>query len=151
MSGFTINDNFEESWADIEKYVGSLQDRLEDEKTIKTCLKEVGNHIKQNVKRYAPKHSKNPSYSDLNKSEYKHILDDITYVIKKSKSAGQYYVSVKGGKATGYKWLWVNNGHVAKNGTFVQGTHFVDKAEQASADGINQIVDNYIKEAMEKK
>lgn len=151
MGGLTFSDNFEESWSDIERYVGSLQEKLEDEKTIKSCLKSVGEHIKQNVKRYAPKHSQNPSYSDFNKSEYKHILDDITFVVKKSKSAGQYYVSVKGGKTTGYKWLWVNNGHVAQNGTFVQGTHFVDKAEQSSADGINEIVDNYIKEAMEKK
>ena len=61
----------------------------------------------------------------------------------------QYYVSVRGGKWTGYKWLWVNDGHFSQKGNWVKGTHFVDKAEAAADNGINEIVDEYLKEALE--
>lgn len=151
MSGLKASDNFEEVWEDLEKYVGSLQDMLTDESKVKSCLKEIGTTIKQNVTRYAPRPSANPSYSDFKASEYKHIIDDIKFVVKKSKETGQYYVSVRGGKATGYKWLWVNDGHVTQSGDFVQGTHFVDKAEEGSTEAVNKIVDRYIKEALGKK
>lgn len=151
MSGLAFEDNFDECWKDIEIYVGSMLDKITDEKTTKDCLKDIGKHIKENVKRYAPKRSEHPSYSDFKKSEYKHIVDDIKAVVRKSRTTGQYYVSVRGGKTTGYKWLWINNGHVATNGDFIQGTRFVDKAEEASQDGVNQIVDRYIKGALDNK
>lgn len=148
MGGLKIEDDFDESWEDIKKYVSSLQNKIEDENKIKSCLREIGKHIQKYVKQYAPKPSKNPSYSDAGKSNYKHIIDDIKYNVKKSRSNGQYYVSVHGGKWTGYKWKWVNDGHFTTAGTWVSGTHFVDKAEQSSEDGINEIVDKYLKEAL---
>jgi len=150
MSGFKIEDDFQEQWEDIQHYIGSIQDKLEDDNAVKACLREIGNCIKKAVKQYAPKRSQNPSYSDSGKGNYKHIVDDITYNVKKSRSSGQYYVSVHGGKWTGYKWLWVNDGHVATNGTKVPGNHFIDKAEKASEKNVQDIVDKYIKSALEK-
>lgn len=150
MGGFKIEDNFDECWTDIEQYVSEIQDKIGDEQSIKSCLREIGKYIQKAVKQYAPKRSTNPSYSDVSKSEYKHIMDDITYSVKKSRANGQHYVTIKGGKKTGYKWLWVNNGHVAKDGTNIPGNHFVDKAEKASEKGVQDIVDKYIKDALEK-
>lgn len=147
MGSLEFVDDFEEQWSDIEAYVGSLQYKITDEKKLKSCLREIGKHIARFVKQYAPSRTQHPSYSDVGKGEYKHIVDDVKYSVKKSKLTKQLYVSVHGGKWTGYKWLWVNDGHVMRDGTWVPGTHFVDKAEKASDDGIDDIIDQYIEEA----
>lgn len=151
MGGINITDDFDEAWKDVEQFVGSIQDKIADEGAIKRCLKEIGQEIQKNVRRFAPRRSQKPSYSDAGKNQYAHIMDDITYNVKKSKASKQYYVSVHGKKWTGYKWLWVNDGHVMKDGTWVSGNHFVDKAEAASSDAVNTIVDKYIKDALEGK
>ena len=148
MSKLKFEDDFDESWKQVTEYVSSLQDKLEDDKKVKECLRKVGQHIQKLVKQFAPRPSKHPSYSDAGKGNYKHIVDDIKYTVRKSRANGQYYVSVHGGKWTGYKWLWVNDGHLTQNGDWVEGTHFVDKAETASQDGISEIVDEYLKEAL---
>ena len=151
MGGFSINDDFDEAWKDIETYVGSLQDIL-DESKLKKLFKEIGAVVAKAVKRYAPKRSQNPSYSDVpSKGEYKHIVDDIGYSVKKSRSTKQWYVSVHGKKWTGYKWLWVNDGHMTTDGDWVEGNHFVDKAEAASASEVDKIIDGYLKDALGDK
>ena len=148
MGGIQFVDDFQRQWGDVEKYVGSLQDKIADEKKLKSCLKAIGNHIARFVEHYAPARSSNPSYSDAGEGNYKHIVDDVKVSIRRNKFNKQYYVSVHGGAWTGYKWLWVNNGHVTRNGTPVPGNHFVDKAEIASEDGINRIVDMYIEDVL---
>lgn len=150
MGGFSINDDFQEQWKDIETYVGSLQDIL-DENKLKKMFKEIGAVVAKAVKRYAPRRSQNPSYSDAGKGQYKHIMDDIGYSVKKSRSTNQWYVSIHGKKWTGYKWLWVNDGHTTKEGTWVEGNHFVDKAEAASSTEVDKIIDGYLKEAIGDK
>lgn len=147
MSDFKVVDDFQEQWSDIEKYVGSLQDKITDEKKLKECLREIGKYIARFVKQFAPPKTDHPSYSDAGKANYKHIVDDIKYSVRKNRFNKQYYVSVHGGKWTGYKWLWVNDGHLMTDGTPVAGCHFVDKAEKASADGVDDIVNKYIEEA----
>lgn len=151
MGGMKITDDFDESWKDVQEFVGSLQDIIADEGAVKRCLKEIGVTIQQAVRKFAPKRTQKPSYSDTGKGRYVHIMDDITYNVKKSKSTKQYYVTIHGRKWTGYKWLWVNDGHVMKDGTWVSGNHFVDKAEATSSDAVNTIVDRYIKDALEGK
>ena len=91
------------------------------------------------------------AYSDAGKGQYKHIMDDIGYSVKKSRSTNQWYVSIHGKKWTGYKWLWVNDGHTTKEGTWVEGNHFVDKAEAASSGEVDKIIDGYLKEAIGDK
>lgn len=150
MGGLKISDDFDEAWADIEKYVGSLQEVM-DESKIKKMLKEIGASVAKAVKRYAPKRSQNPSYSDDGKGQYKHIMDDIGYSVKKSRSTNQWYVSIHGKKWTGYKWLWVNDGHMTRDGEWVEGNHFVDKAEAASSAEVDKIIDGYLKEAIGDK
>lgn len=133
-----------EEWKDIEHYVANLQNKMNDNE-LKKVLRKIGAQVKKKVKQYAPNKTQNPSYSDFGEGEYKHIKDDITYKVKKS-SSGQLYVSVKGGKTTGYKWHWVNEGHIAQNGHFIPGTHFVDKAEASASDDINDAVDKFMED-----
>lgn len=47
MSGFKIEDDFQEQWEDIQHYIGSIQDKLEDDNAVKACLREIGNCIKK--------------------------------------------------------------------------------------------------------
>ena len=151
MGGLNITDDFDEAWKDVQEFVGSIQDQITNEGAVKRCLREIGKEIQKIVKKFAPKRSKHPSYSDAGKDQYAHIIDDITFSVKKSRTTKQHYVSVHGRKWTGYKWLWVNDGHLTKDGEWVEGCHFVDKAEAASAEVVNTIVDKYIKDALEGK
>ena len=150
MSGLNAYDDFDEVWTDIEKYVGSLQDIL-DESKLKKLFKEIGVVVAKAVKRYAPKRSEHPSLSDVKGGQYYHIIDDIKYSVKRNRFNKQWYVSIHGGKWSGYKWLWVNDGHFTTDGEWINGNHFADKAEAASASEVNKIVDSYLKDALEDK
>jgi hypothetical protein len=138
MSGLKMTTNGDEVLADLTEYVGQIQDKLDDD-TIKECLREIGKTIKGYVRQYAPKRSK---------KNQTHIIDDIKSSVKKSKTTGNYFVTVSGGPGSGYRWNWVNGGHVAANGRFVEGNHFVDKAEKACEPEVMTIVDKYIERAL---
>lgn len=136
----------DEGWRKIEDYVGNLQNKMNDE-NLRKVLRKIGTVTKKKVQQYAPEHSTAPSYADFSEGEYKHIKDDIKFVVKKS-STGELYVSVRGGKTTGYKWLWVNDGHIAQDGSYVPGTHFVDKAEATAEDDINRTIDAFMEDIL---
>ena len=69
--------------------------------------------------------------------------------VRKDKS-GNYYVSVRGGKMTGFKWGPVSDGHIARDGTtFVQGDHFMQRAVSASAGDVDRMIDAMIKEIVD--
>ncbi|MCM1467497.1 MAG: hypothetical protein NC086_05065, partial [Alistipes sp.] len=70
-----------------------------------------------------------------------HIADDVTRKVKRSKKSKAKYVTVSGDEKTWRKWHLANDGHVAKNGKFVPGNHFADKAEIASESSIDRIVE----------
>ena len=42
MGGMKITDDFDESWKDVQEFVGSIQDIITDEGAVKRCLKEIG-------------------------------------------------------------------------------------------------------------
>lgn len=130
-------------WLDIGTEIERLHS-IADEKEQKKVLREVGTCIKKYVKQYAPDKTNKPS----NGKEYKHIKDDVTFQVKKSKDNDNLYVSVKGGKTTGYKWVFLNNGFTDRGGHFHNGTQFVDKAETASEQEVSKIIDDYIKEVL---
>lgn len=128
-------------WEDIQKEVGQIQ-RMFNDNDIKEILRKIGTAIKKHVKEYAPKSEESRKMGE------KHIKDDITFKIKKNRN-GELYVSVRGGRDTGYKWNWVNGGHIAQNGKFIPGSHFVDKAQISAESDINSILDNYLKKVVE--
>lgn len=136
----------DEGWKEIEDFVGSLQNKMNDE-NLKKVLRKVGKAAKKKVQQYAPERSQDPSYSDFGKGRYKHIKEDINYVVKKTE-LGDMYVTISGGKTTGYKWQWVNDGHIAQNGRYVPGTHFIDKAEAAMGDDINKAVNDFMEDLL---
>lgn len=73
-----------------------------------------------------------------------HIADDVVYKVKNSRKTKQPYVSISGGKKTWPKWILANDGHVAENGRFIPGNHFVEKSAKASEPAVEQIVDEFI-------
>lgn len=74
---------------------------------------------------------------------YVHMQDDVSYKIKKSKT-GAPYVSVRGGKMTGYKWHLVDAGTINTNPT-----HFIETAESRSGAEIEQAIDEMIRRALD--
>lgn len=112
------------------------------EKHHKEVLKKIGEAVKKNVVAVS-----NAVRSD---EDQIHIADDVTIKVSRTKNK-QPYVSVKGGRLTGYKWIFVNDGHYAANGKFVPGNHFVDIAAQASEHEVDTIVDAYMKEVAAAK
>lgn len=74
---------------------------------------------------------------------YVHMQDEVSYKVKKSKT-GALYVSVRGGKMTGYKWHLVNDGTVNTNPT-----HFIETAESRSGEEIERAIDEMVREVLD--
>lgn len=82
--------------------------------------------------------------SGIKKAEYTHMQDDIQAVVKKDKN-GRLYVRVQGGKKTGYKWRFLNDGAITKEGTvLVQATHFLEKSVKDSQSEVDSEADKLI-------
>ena len=117
-------------------------------------LSKIGPAIKKNVIRYLHR----SDIEDRLESEprnydgtrpYVHVKDDVRFAVKKNKE-GRLYVSVKGGKYTGYKWHQLNDGHIARDGkTFVPGTKFMDRALQASEGDIESALHDLMKKVVQ--
>lgn len=139
-----IQFNYEEELFEIENLISKLPKELEDQE--KEVLKKAGKIIKKNVTHFL-KNSDIESRTKLippknydGTRPYKHVKDDVTYSTRKDKN-GNLYVSVRGGKLTGYKWHLINDGHFARDKvTYVHGNNFMDKALIASQGEINQII-----------
>lgn len=91
------------------------------------------------------------------KEHHVHMADDVLSSVKKD-ARGNKYVSVRGGKDTGYKWHIVNDGHLfnqfskdahaklkKKNPGFVPGKKFIEKSMASCQPKINTIVNEYVK------
>lgn len=97
----------------------------------KEALDEVGNVLKDEVKRLLPR-------SDVSRPGYKHMQDDVKVHQKKDK-LGIRTLIVCGGKDTAYKWHMVDDG---TNGN--RGMHFTQNAISNSQKRIDQIVDKAV-------
>lgn len=128
---FEYDNMLKEIGLDLSKMKNTI---VRDEKKV---LRVIGNIVKQNV----------ISSIDSSDVAHKHMRDDVVIKIGTNK-IGNQYVSVKGGKDTGYKWAWVNDGHLAKDNTTVAGTHFVDLAERKSDPEISSTLDKFVREVI---
>lgn len=134
--------NYRDELFEIEQMISQLPRELEDQE--KEVLKNAGKIIKKNVTHFL-KNSDIESRAKVAAPKnydgtrpYKHVKDDVTYSIRKDKNRN-LYVSVRGGKLTGYKWHLINDGHFARDKTtYVPGNNFMDKALIASQGEINQ-------------
>lgn len=127
--------NYQESIKDISTLITKMHDAPAKEE--RAALRRIGDAVKHNVE--VTVRRSNKVYT---KPGYGHIADDVTYVIRKSKADRNLYVSISGGKNTGWKWHFVNNGHVATNGRYVAGSRFADIATVKSEAEISKIVDD---------
>ena len=115
------------------------------EKDVIPALKHIGGAVAMQVENVAKRSNREFYYSNGKKKPNTHIQDDVVYNVKKSRKSKQNYVSISGGKKTWQKWHLVSDGHVAKNGRFVPGDKFVDKAAKNSEQDVDNIIDMYIR------
>lgn len=114
--------------ADVQNLLEKMKSVAEKEQ--KSVLKRLGDIIKKSA-------AKNMKFrSGISKSEYVHMQDDVQVSVKTSKY-GKLFVQVAGGRKTGYKWRFLNDGAIDNKGNvLVQATHFM---ESAIKDGENEI------------
>ena len=141
--------DYEEGVAEIDEMLKNLPVQIQDQE--KVVLRKVGNAIKKNVLRYmrtsdVEQRAKEVSPSNYDGSRpYVHIKDDVKSSVRKDK-LGNYYVSVRGGKMTGYKWGPVSDGHIARDGTtFVPGNNFMGRAVNASEPEVDKLINDMLK------
>ena len=121
---------------DVSEMLNAMKSVCEKEQ--KSFLKRTGEIISRAVR-------KNMTWrSGIKKAEYTHMQDDIQAVVKKDKN-GRLYVRVQGGKKTGYKWRFLNDGAITKDGSvLVQATHFIEKSIQDSQSEVDLEADKLI-------
>ncbi|MTK05568.1 MAG: hypothetical protein F8N38_00560 [Hungatella sp.] len=143
---------YKEQLSSIDQMIRDLPKELQAEE--RKVLSKTGAAVKKNVVRYLHRSDieermeSEPRNYDSTRP-YVHIKDDVKFTVRKGK-IGNLYVSVKGGKYTGYKWLQLNDGHIARDGkTFVPGTKFMDRALQASEGDIESAIHDLLKKVVQ--
>lgn len=138
--------DYEDAFLEINEMIRNIPDKLQAGE--RPLLRKIGKSIKGNVER-------NLSYSDVEEKArkiqpsnydgsipYVHMRDDVKAEVKKSKD-GDLYVIVKGGKMTGYKWNFLNNGTV-----HIRATNFMDKAMIDSEKEVESQIDEFLKRSI---
>lgn len=119
---------------DIAAEFGLMNNDLKSK--IKSTATQIGQQLKQNTERFIPR-------SAVAKHGV-HLADDVRMSVSVTDSKAS--ITVQGGSKTGGLWFIVDNGHVAKNGRFVAGAHFTDKAYNST--DVEGPVNNLIQEIL---
>lgn len=144
--------DYKEEISSIDQMIRNLPKEIQYEE--RKVLSKAGSAIKKNVVRYL--HSSGiEALLDMEPKNYDgtrpyvHMKDDVRFTVKRNKQ-GVLYVSVKGGKYTGYKWHLANDGHIARDGkTFVPGLKFMERALQASEGDIESAINDMMKKVVQ--
>lgn len=144
--------DYKEEISYIDQMLKDLPKEMQAEE--RKVLSKTGSAIKKNVIRYLHR-SGIESRLDIEPKNYDgsrpyvHVKDDVSFTVKKNKQ-GNLYVSVRGGKYTGYKWQQLNDGHIARDGrTFVPGLKFIERAVQASESDIESALHEMMKKVVQ--
>lgn len=144
---------YEEQLLSINEMIFDMPKRLWDFEDV--VLRKIGNVVKKHAVRFLhesgiEERAKSISPGNYDGSRpYVHMKDDVRCKLKKDKY-GNRYVSIGGGKYTGYKWHMLDQGHVARDGmTFVPGTNFIGRALNASDGDVEKIIDELVKKVAE--
>lgn len=144
-----VSIDYKEGILAIDEMLKCLPAKLQDQE--KMVLKKVGTVIKKNVLRYmresdVEERAKAVSPSNYDGSRpYVHMKDDVKSSVRKDKMGNQY-VSVRGGKMTGFKWGMVNDGHISRDGsTFVPGNNFMGRAVSVSESEVDRLINDMLK------
>ena len=112
---------------------------------------DIGAILKLQVENALPRSDKEVDVRKSTRKKHVHMKDDVKYWVGKSKRTGNKYVSVFGGKDTGYKWGWVNDGFIhAKSEYHFPGIHFLEKALSRAEGMIESTIDDYLEDAVQK-
>lgn len=129
--------------AEMQRFTELTDDEMEQ------AFFDIGAILKLQTEIALPKSEKRYETRKGRRREHKHLKDDVKYWVGRAKKTNQQYVSVFGGKDTGYKWGWVNDGHMnARDGSFVPGIHFLEKALKRSEGMIDTTIDEHLSEAV---
>ena len=145
---------YQKAIQDIKQEVLTLTVLVDDE--MEQAFFDIGAILKLQVENSLPRSDKSVDVRKSTRKKHIHLKDDVKYWVGKSKRTGNRYVSVYGGKDTGYKWGWVNDGHVFKrsrkqtSGQFVPGIHFLEKALSRAEGMIDSTINEYLEEAVKK-
>lgn len=130
----------------LREEVHRLKDLTDD--SMETALFEIGAILKLQIEKSLPKSNKEQEKRKGRTRQHTHLVDDVKYWVGTAKKSGQKYVSAFGGRDTGYKWGWVNDGYIhAGSKTFVPGIHFLEKALDRSEGMIEDAIDDALEEA----
>lgn len=143
---------YSEELAAINEKLLDMPRQLEDSED--KVLRKIGNAVKKNVVRFL--HDSDvetrakmvpPSNYDGSRP-YIHMKDDVRVKLKTDKN-GIRYVSIRGGKFTGYKWHFIDQGHISRDGLkFVMGNNFIGRALSASEKDVDAAIDNMVKKVV---
>lgn len=139
---------YEKQLKEIENMISGMPDLIEKEE--RSMLRKIGKAVQKYVIRNLRLHRMTEKEIEGRKNydrtmPYKQMDDDVKVEVRKSKE-GDLYVSVKGGKYTGYKWHFLNDGTRNQDGTLhTLATHFMDKALNQAAVEIEKIVESVIR------
>ena len=145
--------NYQESVQDINDKIINMPRELQEYED--KILRKAGSVIKRNIERFlhdsdVEERAKEIAPSNYDGSKpYVHMKDDVGTKLKRDK-LGNRYVSIRGGKFTGYKWHMLDQGHIARDGiTFVPGNNFIGRAMAASESDVDRIIDEMLKKVVE--
>ena len=144
---------YEEQLLSINEMILDMPRKLSDQED--KVLRKIGAVVKKNVVRFLHNSDIEERAKEISPGNYDgsrpyiHMKDDVKFRLKKDK-LGNRYVSIGGGKYTGYKWHMLDQGHIARDGiSFVMGTGFLLRSVSASEGDINKAVDDLAKKVTE--
>ena len=146
--------DYEEAIVSIDEMISNIPKQLQENE--KVVLRKIGALVRGKVVQFLHESGVEIRAKQISPSNYDgtrpyiHMKDDVKYAVKKDKQ-GNFYVSIKGGKYTGYKWAPVDAGHIARDGsTYVPGLNFVGRAVNASEGEVEKLIDNMIRKVTEQ-
>lgn len=146
------NISYQNEIAEIDKMLNALPKELENQE--RKVLSMIGSTLKKKVRKYIydsniESRAKKVQPKNYDGSRpYIHVKDDIIYTVRKDKNKN-LYVSIRGGKMTGYKWHMINDGHISRDTkTYVHGSHFMEKAIADAQGEIERHINDMVKKVI---
>ncbi|WP_312372044.1 hypothetical protein [Lachnoclostridium sp.] len=138
--------NYNNCFFEISELIGKIPDSIavnEEE-----ALIEMAVVVKRNVESRLNRSSLDDSAKNYDGSKpYKHMKDDVKFTVSRDRNGG-LYAKIQGGKNTGYKWKFLNDGTVRNGMIHTRATHFIDHSLSDSEHDIGSIVDRTISKSI---
>lgn len=143
---------YEKQIQEITDSINRMPNLVQKEET--SMLRKIGKAVQKyvvlNLRLYRMPEAKTRKRKNYDKSmPYIQMDEDVEVKADKTKE-GDLYVSIKGGKYTGYKWHFLNDGTRNEDGSIhTAATHFMDRALKQAANEIEKIIDSTMRKVAE--